>query len=232
MQTVGLQVDDVAWSMGQRQTVWYSSTFGEVTILPSALNYSVYVKTEGSDWYKLSSYKVGILLFNVPISSYSKFNGYYELIYPSLTSDLVANGTSAPVVKVFATEKVPMGDGSFIRVVGAPSVRLVNSVVKTSDKSTLYCKLYLPILTSGASPRLSQSITLAGGPIFLSTADRITEVNVRVSFPTETSYLGFDASFFHFRSLSQTIQISREDYDDCVLEFYAGEVEVILGIRS
>lgn len=233
MQTVGLQVDDVAWSMGQRQTAWYSSTYGEVTILSSALNYTVEVKTKGSGSYQfLNSYKVGVLLFNVPISSYSKFNGYYELIFPSITSDLVANGTSAPVVKVFATEKVPMGDGNFIRVVGAPSMRLVDSVVETSDKSTLYCKLYLPILKSGASPRLSQSVTLTGGPIFLTTANCITGIKVTVSFPTETSYLGFDASFFHFPSLSQTIQISSGNYDDCVLEFYAGEVEVAFGIRS
>src|SRR3990170_2445190 len=77
MQTVGLQIDDVAWTVGRKATVRYSSTYGTVDFLPSALNYTVYIKTQGSGIYQFfASYKVGILLFNMPVSRYSLYDGY------------------------------------------------------------------------------------------------------------------------------------------------------------
>ena len=64
MQTIGLQVDDVAWTTGRKATVRYSSAYGNVIFRPSALNYSVYVKTQGSPNYQLlSSNTTGVLLW-------------------------------------------------------------------------------------------------------------------------------------------------------------------------
>jgi len=231
MQTIGLQIDDVAWTVGRTETIRYSSRYGDVTILPSALNYTVYVKTGGNSTYQfLASYAVGVLLFNVPISKYSVTNGYWELIFPSQNNTLTLKGTSAPVARVFAVEKLPMGDGSYIRVVVAPSVRLLNSTIITSGSSTYYTKLYLPVLKSGSAPRLSQAVTMTGSSVSAKTVSNVASIKVNVSFPKGNPPENFDASFFNFPSLYEVIDIPL-GYADKVLEFYAGEVTVDFGIN-
>ena len=128
MQTVGLQIDDVAWIIGRTQTIRYASEFGQVAFESVALNYTVYVDKPGQYDIYLANYSVGILLFNMPISKYSLGNNYYESIFPSDRSFL-QKGTSAPVSHVYATEQLPMPDGSFIRVVVTPIIRMLNSTI-------------------------------------------------------------------------------------------------------
>jgi len=228
MQTVGLTIDDVAWTVGRTETIRYSSRYGDVTIESSTLNYTVYVKTGGNDTYKFS-YKTGVLLFNIPTSKYSVTNGYWEPIFPSQSNTLTLKGTSAPVVRVFAVEKLPMGDGSYIRVVVAPSIRFLNSTI-TMSGSTYYVKLYLPVLKLGSAPRRSQAVTLMGNSVEANTISGVTEINVTVSFPKQNPPENFDASFFKFPSLSEKITIPG-GYTDYVFEFYVGEVTVDFGIN-
>lgn len=230
MKTLGLQIDDVAWTTGRKETIRYSSRYGEVTIEPATLNYTVYVKTNGSGTYEFfASYEVGVLLFNVPTSRYSVANGYWEPIFPSQNDTLTLKGTSAPVVRVFAVEKMPMYDGSYIRVVVAPAIRALFSSINTSSSSIYYVKLYLPVLTLGEAPRLSQSITLTGKTIEANTINNVTSIKVTVSFPKGSPPENFDEFFFNFPSLSEVINIP-SGYSDAVLEFYASEVTVEFGI--
>jgi len=231
MQTIGLQVDDVAWTVGRTETIRYSSRFGDVTLLSSALNYTVYAKTKGSPTYQfLASYQVGVLLFNIPISKYSLSNGYYELIFPSQkdTLTLTLTGASAPVMREFAVEKLPMGDGSYLRVVVAPCVRSLFSTINMSG-STYYVKLYLPVLTQGSAPRRTQSVTVTGNSVEAKTVSNVASINVTVSFPSSTAQMGFDASFFKFPSRYQVINIP-SGYDNSKLEFFVGGVAVEFGI--
>jgi len=232
MQTIGLQVDDVAWTVGRTETIRYSSRFGDVTLLSSALNYTVYAKTKGSPTYQfLASYQVGVLLFNIPISKYSLSNGYYELIFPSQNSTLTLTGTSAPVIREFAVEKLPMGDGNYIRVVVAPCIRSLFSTVNMSGSSTYYVRLYLPVLTQGSAPRLTESVTVTGNSVEAKTVGNVASINVTVSFPSSTAQMGFDASFFKFPSRYQVIDVP-PGYDDAVLEFFVGGVTVEFGARE
>ncbi len=229
MQTVGLTIDDVAWTVGRTETVMYSSRYGEVTIEPSTLNYTVYVETKDNGTYQFWN-ETGVLLFNVPTSKYSVTNGYWELIFPSQSDTLTLKGTSAPVVRVFAVEKLPMGDGSYIRVVVAPSIRFLNSTITILGGSTYYVKLYLPVLTLGSAPRRAQAVTLTGNSVKAYTISGVTKINVTVSFPKGGSPENFDASFFNFPSLYETIEIPGT-YADSVFEFYVGEVTVDFGIK-
>jgi len=233
MQNIGLQIDDVAWTIGRKATVRYSSRDGSVGLLPLALNYTVYVKTQGSESYDFfASYEVGALLFNIPVSKFSLLDGYYELVYPPSVSNLTMTGTSAPVARIFCVEKLtpPMSDGSFIRIVIAPSIRSLFSNMTTTSSSTFFVKLYLPVLVQGSAQGSSQSVTLIGNSVRADTEDQVTSVRVTVDFPDATSQQGFDASFFHFPSLNQVINVP-PGYDDSVLEFYSGKVEVELGVH-
>ena len=54
MQTTGLQIDNVAWTMGRTQTITYSSTYGSLEFKPQALNYTMEIY-EGSGWKQLTS---------------------------------------------------------------------------------------------------------------------------------------------------------------------------------
>jgi type II secretory pathway pseudopilin PulG len=234
MQTVGLQIDDVAWTVGRKATVRYSSTYGTVDFLPSALNYTVYAKTQGNATYQFfASYKVGVFLFNMPVSKYSLYDGYYELIYPASASNLTFTGTSAPVARVFGIEKLTptMSDGSFVRVVVVPSVRSLFSNMTSTSGSTYYTRLYLPVLTQGSSHGSSQSVTLTGNSVTAKTKNQITSIRITVDFPSGTSQQGFDSAFFHFPTLTQVINVPL-GYSDSVLELYAGVVNVELGVHS
>ncbi|MGA9349608.1 MAG: hypothetical protein WBW48_12515, partial [Anaerolineae bacterium] len=68
MQTIGLQIDYVAWINGQTQTTRFASRFGYVSLYPVFLNYSVYLDGSPSPSF---SYLTRILLFNMPINSYN-----------------------------------------------------------------------------------------------------------------------------------------------------------------
>jgi len=219
MQTIALQIDDVAWTIGRTQTVRYASRFGLVNFESTALNYTVFVNDS-----PVVNFSTGTLLFNMPTGKYNMGNGYTERITPSDRSFL-QKGTSAPVNHVFVIEKIPMNDGSYIRVVVAPSVRMLNSTITTSNYTKNYYKFYLPILSSGVSPRYSQSVTLVGSKVSVETEGTVNKIKVRVDFPK--SGLGFDNDFFKFNKIEEEINVP----SGSIMEFYTGEVIVSLGLQ-
>lgn len=219
MQTIGLQIDDVAWTIGRTETVRYSTKYGQMEILPQALKYTIEYEDESGGPYPLVSYEVGVLLFNIPISKYSISDDYYKQIFPS-SNAFIQTGASAPVVRVFAVERLQ--SGSFIRVVVAPCIRLLNS---PAGYSPFYVRLYLPLLTSGGPPGSAQSVTLTGSSVNATTIDSVTRINVAVSFLKS----GFDNSFFHFSNIYETIVPQGEN---SVLEFYAATVTASLGAHA
>ena len=222
MQTVGLQMDDVAWTIGRTQTTRYASRFGVVNFESLALNYAVYV----NDTVVLGNYSTGVLLFNMPIDKYSMGNNYEERISPSSDRSFLQVGTTAPVSHVFITEKVPMNDGNYIRVIVAPSIRMLNSTITNGGVVTNYFKFYLPILKAGVSPRHSQSVSLAGSSVLADTESSVTKVKIHVSF--QKTSLGFDSQFFNFDSVDEVIDVP----NGSIVQFYTGEVTVSLGLYA
>jgi len=227
MKTMGLQIDDVAWRIGQTETIRYTSRDGDVNFLNATLNYKIEINT-GSGFTLFSANDTGIIFFKMPVSKYTVSNNYYELIWPAQISNIMLKGSSAPVSKVFAVEKLQnMSDGSYIRVVTAPMIRQINSTITTATNSTFYFKLYLPLLSLESAPKKSQSVTLTGNSILVKTKNHITSIKVTVSFPK--SGLGYDNAFFNFPSSLQETINTPPGYDDCVIELYTGAVSVELG---
>lgn len=223
MQTTGLQIDDVAWTIGRTQTTKYASKSGFVNFESLALNYSVYVD-KGAGYVFLTNFSTGIILFNMPISKYSAGNNYHERILPAGDRSFLQEGTSAPVCHVYAIEKVPMSDGNYIRVVAAPSVRMLNSTISTNGEIKNYFKFYLPILLSGTHPRYSQSITLVGRMVSYEPESGVTKIKIIVTTPKAS--LGFDQDFFHFDNTVKEIDVP----NGSIMQFYTGEVIVSLGL--
>jgi hypothetical protein len=220
MQTIALQLDDVAWTIGRTQTVRYASTFGQVSFQSPALNYTVYVND-----VPIASFITGALFFNMPTGKYSLGNGYRERIFPA-DGSFLQQGTSAPVSHVFVVEIVPMIDGNYIRIVAAPSIRMLNSTISTGGTTVNYYNFYLPILDQGSHPRLSQSVTLQGTTINVRTTGDVNQIKLRVDFPM--SGLGFDQQFFDFKNLEEVVNVP----SGSVLEFYTSEVIVSLGLQG
>lgn len=219
MQTLGLQIDDVAWIVGRTETVRYSSKYGGVSLW-QALNYTIYVNTTTQSNLRFYTGLTSIISFDMPVSQYSLGGDYFELIYPSSDGSFLFNETSAPVARTFVVEKLPMSDGSFIRVVAAPTIRALS----LSIGDTPYVRAYLPILSRGETPGNSQSITLTGESTSTKSIDGVTGITIEVSFPIT----GFDGSFFNFPQTVESIQLSGET----VLEVYVGEVDVALGAHA
>jgi hypothetical protein len=225
MQTVGLQIDDVGWTMGRTQTIRYASRFGEVKFESGALKYSVYVNNNPTANFSSCT---GFLFFSMPISKYNMGNGYHEKIFPSSDRSFLQKGTSAPVSQVFVIEKLPMLDGSYIRVVVAPSLRMLNSTITTDNATRNYYKFYLPILDPGDNPRRSQSVTLMGNAVNVQTVGNVNKVKIHVDFPKNQSGLGFDNSFFKFDHIDEEVNIPVGS----IMEFYTAEVIVSLGLHA
>jgi len=216
MQTVGLQIDDVAWIIGRTQTIRYTSKYGQVNLENEALVYSVYL-----DDVLFANYSVGVLLFNMPVSKYSIGNNYYECIFPSDRSFL-QKGTSAPVSYIYARQYSQAG--SFIRVVVTPIIRMLNSTISMSGTTNNYFKFYLPILSNGTSPYHSQSVTLTGKDVSVKTMSNVNAVKISISFPRIDD--GFDKPFFNFDNEEIVVDVP----DGSIVEFYTSEVSVSIGL--
>jgi hypothetical protein len=220
MQTVGLQIDDVAWTVGRTQTMRYASKFGQITFQSAALNYAVYVNSTNT-W--IANFTAGVLFFNMPTSTYNIANSYRELIFPTSNSSFLVQGTSAPVSNVFVIERVPMNDGNYIRIVVAPSIRMLNSTIA----NTGYYDCYLPILQpSGKDLHLSQSVTLMATALNVQTVQNVNKIRITIDYPE--SSLGFDSTFFNFNSSLADVQVAAGS----TLEFYTGNVTVSLGVYA
>jgi type II secretory pathway pseudopilin PulG len=221
MQTAALQLDNVAWTIGRTQTISYTSKYGQVNFQTAALSYAVY---NGTSKVAILTNTTGIILFNVPTNEYSISNNYFQRIYPSSNGSFLQQGTSAPIAQVFAIEKLPMSDGSYVRVVLAPTIRMLNSKIGNQT----YYEFYLPCLVQGSHPYYSQSITIATqnvATITFAVANPIT-ININVTFPNAA--LGFSSSFFNFQSTTVPVHIKSPS----IVEFYVGEVIVSLGLYA
>ena len=214
MQTLGLQVDDVAWIPGRTQTLTYTSKYGAITFRSPALTYSFYF-----NGLLVSSFSVGVIMYNIPVTSYSIANNYFDEIFPS-SSSFLQNGTAAPVGRVFVTEEMPMQDGSYVRVVVAPIVRQLNAVINGIN----YADFYLPILAQGPSPELSQSVTLTGVNVQQEIFNSVNNVTIAVTFPNAVG-MGLSSGFFDFAATSQTVMLGQYS----VVEIFGGNVTVSLG---
>lgn len=225
MLTTGLQIDDIAWTMGRSQTVRYSSRYGQVTFQNDALSYSFEIYTESEGWQQVFTYQSGIILYNMPTTEYTLGDSFFERLFPSSNGSFLQKGPSAPVSHVFVVEKLPMNAGNFTRVAIAPSVRMLDSVIGQQS----YIRFYLPLLTSGSSPQYSQSITLIGKTV-TQYVHNVTQVRFTATFPQASQ--GFDSSFFNFEANSITLNSNTVPRlaPNSVVEFYVGEVAVSLGL--
>jgi hypothetical protein len=217
MTTLGLQIDDVAWIIGRMETVRFSSRYGDTSFKP-ALSYSVYINTTTATNQLLYSNETSIVTFEMATKHHSMGGEYFEMLYPSTSMDFLVEGASEPVSRVFVVEKIPMADGSFIRIVTAPSIRMVETSIGATD----YVRLYLPILLQGETPRRSQSISL-NGRSFSTIRKTVTGITVEVGFPLTD----FDNSFFNYPQTMFSMQFEEET----VLELYTGGVEVGFGVH-
>jgi hypothetical protein len=223
MLTTGLQIDDIAWTIGRTQTVRYSSKYGNMKFQSSAVNYTFEVNT-GSGWTFLFSNATGMILFNIAVSTYSISNNYFERIMPSSNGSFLQQGPSAPVSQVFCVEKLPMKEGNYTRIVAVPSIRMLTSTIEgPGGTPTNYTKFYLPTLEPGTHLYRSQSITMTGNDIIKIVKSGVNQIRINVTFPNVGS--GFDSNFFNFDHISETKTLS----PGSVVEFYVGKVIVTLG---
>ena len=224
MLTTGLQVDDVAWTIGRTQTVRYSSKYGNVQFEPTVLNYTFEVTPSAGSPVNYTM-ATGIVMYNMPISEITYGNNYFERIFPSSDSFLL-DDSSAPVAHVFAVEKLPMADGSYTRVVVVPSIRMLSSTVS----GTSYVKFFLPTLNEGSNPHLSQSITLTGNDVNKVKVENVTQVRIIVAFPSQE----FTYDFFRFEPQVVTLNSTSSPImpPNSVVELYVGTVLVSLGLHT
>jgi hypothetical protein len=230
MQTTGLQIDDVAWMMGRTQTITYSSTYGSLAFVwnktaieSQPLSYSMEINN-GSGWKPFLTLQTGIVLFNMPTTAYTLGNNYLDQI--SSNGSFLQEGPSAPVSDVYAIEKLPMSDGSFLRVAVVPSIRMLNTIVGSQS----YVEFYLPLLQSGTNLDLSQSVTLTGQSVTQYVQSGVTGVRFNATFPLASQ--GFDSGFFPFKNTPVNGQytVTVNFPAPSTVELFVGGVAVSLGL--
>jgi hypothetical protein len=166
-----------------------------------------------------------MILFNMPVNDYSLGNNYFSRMMPANNGSFLQWNASAPVSQVFATQEVPMKDGSYARIVAVPTVRVLNSTLVTGGN---YYKFYLPSLVSGSNPHLSQSLTLTGSSLTKVTpSTSITQVRINATaLATPSTPPGFNSAFFNFDHTTETLSVPSES----LVEFYSGTVSVSIGM--
>lgn len=225
MVTTALQIDDIAWTVGRTQTVRYSSDFGNMKFQNATLSYTFEVD-DGTGFKTLFTQETGIILFNIPVSSYSMGNNYFQRISTLSNGSFIQEGPSAPVSDVICVEKLPMADGSYIRIAVVPTIRILQATIGSQSDSTKYVKFYLPALVNGTNRYLSQSVTLTGDGIAKFIRSGIRQVRISVTSTLDGEAAGFNSDFFKFDQVSKTIAFSDVN---SVVEFYIGKVLVRLG---
>lgn len=221
MQTTGLQIDDIAWTIGRTQTVTYASKFGFLSYTESALNYTIQVYSNNLLLANFSSPATGIIQYKIPVDSYSLGNNYFERVPFSTNGSFLQSSSSAPVSQVFCTEKILNNQTSYTQIVLVPTIRMLNSSV-TGPQPINYLKFYMPYLINGGSTfSSSPSITLTGENVAKTTETNVNKIVITVSPNTQS---GFDSSFFNFPNNTITLNMSNS-----VVEFYSGEVQVTEG---
>jgi hypothetical protein len=235
MLTTGLQMDDIAWTVGRTQTIRYTTSYGAMQFKSLALNYTFEVSPDGNLWTTIAANETGMILYNMPINSYNLGNNYYEQVSRT-TGSYVQEGASAPISDVFAAQKLPMPDGNFSRIVVVPTVRyLTSTIIGSGATATHYYKFYLPILVrADSNPYLSEAVSLTGLDIEKMIQSGISKVRVNVTYPNGAPQTTnkFDSDFFNligdnadFYHTSKTIDLQANS----VVELYIGKVAVAIG---
>jgi hypothetical protein len=230
MQTTGQQIDDIAWTVGRTQTVSFSSKYGNMKFQEVALNYTFQVHTSTGGWQNLSlSGKTGIIMYNMPVGYYSLGNNSFARVPFASNSSFLLSDSTAPISQVICEQRLPMSDGGYARIVLVPTMRVLTSTITSTTGSTNYFKFYLPDLENGTNLYRSQSITLTGNGITKVTQDHVDQVTISVSFPQAS--LGFDSSFFNFKSNTITLNSTSTPKltSNSIVEFYVGKVVVTIG---
>jgi len=224
MQSTGLQIDNVAWTIGRTETIDYTAKYGQVTFVPNVIDYTFEIYN-GVSWQTLYSSTTGMVLFKMPVRDYNLGNNYSSRIMPSNSGSFLQSNASSPVSQVFAVQKTPMQDGSYARIVAVPTVRVLNSALVTGVS---YYVFYLPCLVSGSSPYLSQSVTLTGSNLNnFRPSGTTTQVRINATAVNPTP-MGFNNAFFNFDNTSKTTIIP----PGASVAFYIGTVEVSIGMAS
>lgn len=243
MLTTGLQIDNVAWTVGRTQTITYYSKFGHVRLQTVALNYSVRMhSTVTDDWEVVfSNITTSMVLFNMPLTAYNLANNVFDRLLPTILTyqngttvptdqngPFLQNGTAATVSHVFVHELLPTNNESYLRIAAVPSIRVLNSSITSPTQSTSYYKFFLPTLErSSENPYLTQSITMVGGEVTKVIRKEIDQVEITVGFPS-----GFSSAFFKFDGVVTPDGIVETMSLDppSVVEFYIGKVIVSQGL--
>jgi hypothetical protein len=110
-----------------------------------------------------------------------------------------------------------MTSGSYLRVVVVPTMRVLDS------SSTNCYKLYLPTLSNGTQNPYTQSLMMTGDGIQKAVQSGVDQIRITASFPKAAQ--GFDASFFNFHSVTETLATSANS----LVELYVGDVQVKIG---
>ena len=95
MQSVGLQIDDVAWTAGRTETISYSTQYGYIGLEPGVLTYTVSVVADGVTYNFQNT--TGAIMFNLPTYHYSISDDYWVKLFPEDDNSLTISGTSAPI---------------------------------------------------------------------------------------------------------------------------------------
>ncbi len=227
MQAAAVQIDDIAWVPLRTQTFRYSRSYGSMSFIPNMeLIFQIYFRNASGE-YLLGSYNSGVLAYNMHISRYNMYDGYFELIYPtdsSLSDCFIFSGANAPVARVYAVEK--LSTGPFVRLVLNPCIRIVEANISGKKQY----RLYLPILYESSIRGNNPTVTFTSKLI---SSDAKNATKIRILVKTPSTFSTYDASFF-VKSPQGPNTIVNKEIDlggFATVVFYIGVVEVSVGVN-
>ena len=116
-----------------------------------------------------------------------------------------------------------MSDGNFLRIVVVPTIRMMTTKVGSEN----YAEFYLPLLTNGTSPWLSQSVTLICQNVNQYMQSSVTQVTGHRKLSLRLQKV-LTQPFSH----SQPRLLPKMCQLDSTVQLYIGEVSVSMGLYA
>ena len=224
MNTVGLQMDEVAWRPSQRESIQYTSQYAELYVREVILRYEIIVKHVGStNETIITTIDCNGLFFSIPVSRYSLGNDYFANIQPDSMISLVQMNTTSPIVRVFAVQKNPIvNENDYIRIGIVPLIRGIPFSITSGVSKTNYLKLFIVRINKGTETGgQPKTIALTGVSVNAQVFSDVEYIKVNLSFPKGPE--GYSNEFFRFPETSQIINYGSEGVN---LELYVGALDV------
>jgi hypothetical protein len=214
MKTFASHVDKAAWNPGLTRTLSHANQYGLFEGVNNVLEYSIYVDA-GAGWNLIGNFYTGLWQYKISTSYYGAGNDYFSLLSP-FSMKFMREGVNEATSVVWERELHPMSDGSYLRILAAPTIRVYNYTIAAGE-THYYYRVMIPLMNYMGSFTINR-VGITGVKYSLNSTTTGVGIRAVVTFPN----VNYGSSLFHFEQTSYDISTP----SGSIVEIFIGEVNI------